>query len=91
MTIDSVADSLSTFLNVLKGLKVGQHPYWFRGQGNEYFGLTPGALRKVEKITNGLGNKIKRNDVTYSSSGDWSAPSPRNMLDAFKREARPFF
>lgn len=90
MVSEVAAKSIVDFLKVLKKLPDGGSPYWFRGQGDEGFHLTPGALRRTVKIRDGYGQKLKRNQITRSDSGDWSSPDPKRMLDAFKREARPF-
>src|ERR1700730_6793025 len=63
---------------------------WFRGQPNASYRLTPRVLREAIPITDGRGLPVRKGQIVWSNGGEGSGPSPERMLDAFKRQARPF-
>ncbi|MCU7246766.1 FRG domain-containing protein [Pseudomonas koreensis] len=85
------ARTLTEFLDLIEEVKP-QIPgtLWFRGQSNASHRLTPGVLRNTVSTTDWMGNPIKPGQIQISSGGGVSGISAERLLEAFKRQARPF-
>lgn len=85
------ARTLVEFVDIIDSLKPDDpDSLWFRGQSDASFQLVPGALRDIHQSHDHLGREIKDGKPRISSGGIFTGLNTENMLNEFKRLARPF-
>jgi len=83
--------TLDAFIRVIDSIKPSAlGTLWFRGQSSASHRLIPGVLRDITQTRDWAGRPVKRGAIQFSGGGTVSGLRAEAMLEAFKRQARPF-
>ncbi|CYU17126.1 FRG domain-containing protein [Streptococcus suis] len=85
--------NLEEYITTIRELNSGthSHKYWYRGQNNSLFGLTPGVFREAYVVEDKFGNKINppRRANFYNPNGEKVIMLPANrLLSEFKKKVK---